>query len=463
MNKINLKNIKKAHIVGIEGAGTSAIAQIYNNLGIEISGSDNGDHFYRDVLNAKNIKIFDKFDARNLPDDVDLVIYSTAFSKNNPELEKAKAKNIPILSYPEALGKLFEGKFGIAVSGTHGKTTTTAMLAECLRVCGTDPSAIVGGKVSQWKNNILLGKGNFFVAEADEYQNKLQYYHPLAAILTNADWDHPDFFPTVGEYMKVFADFVAKIPKYGFLVYCGDDADAEKISASASCEKLSYGFGKSNDVKISDFHPERSGQDPKFQTFDIAYFDKNLGTFEIQLIGKHNALNAAAAIAVCRKLKFDLEKAKEALKNFQGTVRRFEYVGEKNGAILVDDYAHHPAEIKATLRAAREKYPQKNITVVFHPHTFTRTKTLLSDFSQSFDDANSVIVIDIYGSAREKQGGVSSKELVDLINGYNHGKAEYVPAIKEVISLLGDKIGENDVVISMGAGDVWRVTNALKR
>lgn len=455
---MDLSKVKKIYVIGIEGAGTSAIAQAYQNLGMEVSGSDNGDHFYQDVLEAKNIKVFDKFDAGNLPEDVDLVIHSTAYGKNNPELEKAKEKNIPILSYPEALGELFKEKFGIAVSGTHGKTTTTAMLAECLREIGADPNAIVGSKVKQWQSNVLLGKGDFLVAEADEYQNKLQYYHPMAAILTSVDWDHPDFFPTVTEYAKVFEDFVAKIPRHGFLVYCGDDADAEKISKAASCEKLSYGFGENNDYKISNQRIIDNGQE-----FEVAYKEDNLGKFSLQFPGKHNALNATAAIAVCHKLKLDLEKAKDALRNFQGTARRFEYVGERNGAILIDDYAHHPAEIKATLKAAREKYPEKNIWTIFHPHTFTRTKALLHDFAQSFDDANNVIVIDIYGSAREKQGGVSSQELVNLINKYDHGKAEYVPTIDEAIAFLRDKAGENDVVISMGAGDVWRVTKSLKQ
>jgi UDP-N-acetylmuramate--alanine ligase len=180
------------------------------------------------------------------------------------------------------------------------------------------------------------------------------------------------------------------------------------------------------------------------------------------LIGRHNALNAAAAIAVCHKLGIDMEKVREALKDFQGTARRFEYIGERNGAVLIDDYAHHPEEIKATLKAAREIYPGKNIITIFHPHTYTRTKALLQEFAQSFGDTDKVIVIDIYGSAREEQGGVSSKELVDLINKYDHDKAEYIPTISETVKYLKDRIGNNDIVISMGAGDVWRIVSELK-
>lgn len=198
------------------------------------------------------------------------------------------------------------------------------------------------------------------------------------------------------------------------------------------------------------------------QYFEVAHKSKSLGEFQIQLIGRHNILNAAAVIAVCHKLNLDMERVREALKNFKGTSRRFEYVGERNGAILIDDYGHHPDEIKPTLKGARELYPEKNIWAVFHPHTFTRTKALLPEFSQSFDHADKVIVLDIYGSAREQQGGVHSKDLVDLINKYSSGKAEYIPTIDEAVEFLKDKIGENDVVIAIGAGNVWEVASKLK-
>lgn len=449
--EINLNKLKKIYCIGIKGSGMAAIAEILKNRGIKISGSDTGEKFFTDeVLKRNSIPYKENFSASNVPDDAELIIYSTAYDeKNNPEIMEAKRKNIPMASYPEALGELFKEKFGIAVCGTHGKTTITAMLSESLRFAGAEPSAIVGSRVTQWQGSSLAGDGKYFVAEADEYQNKLQYYNPLAVVLTNVDWDHPDYFPTFKEYKKTFKDFVTKIPKHGFLIYCGDDADTDEIAKSAGCEILSYGFGEENDYKVAD-------------EFEIMHRNKLLGIFEIQLPGKHNILNATAAIAVCHKLGLDLEKVGEALKDFQGTSRRFEYIGKKNGAILIDDYAHHPEEIKATLKAARKVYARKNIWTIFHPHTFTRTKALLQEFSQSFDNANNVIVIDIYGSAREEQGGVSSKDLVDLINKYNPGRAEYIPTINETIEFLKDKIGNNDVVISMGAGDVWKVVDKLK-
>ncbi len=452
----------------------AAVAEILQARGIEVSGSDTAEKFFTDgILTRRKIKFYEKFSAENIPDDADIVIYSTAYSeKNNIEMAEAKKRNLPLMSYPEILGELFKEKFSIAVCGTHGKTTTTAILAEALRCAGADPGAIVGSKVIQWKGSSLAGSGKYFVAEADEYQNKFQYYNPLAVVLTSVDWDHPDYFPDFESYKKVFADFVARIPRHGFLVVWGDSSNVLEVAGNARCEVMKYGFLEDNDVVSSKFSAkggsasggkvQSSKLNFKTQSFNVKFSKRDLGNFEIQLIGDHNILNATAAIAVCHKLGVDMEKVREALKNFHGTSRRFEYIGQRNGAILIDDYAHHPEEIKATLKATREIYPEKNIITVFHPHTFTRTKALLQEFAQSFNDANKVIVIDIYGSAREVQGGVSSQELVDLINRFDHNKAEYIPTINEVAKYLKDKIGENDVVISMGAGDVWKVVEKLK-
>ncbi|MFA4817128.1 MAG: UDP-N-acetylmuramate--L-alanine ligase [Parcubacteria group bacterium] len=462
----DLSKIKKAYFIGIKGAGMAAVAEIFNKRGVEVLGSDTDEKFFTDEILEKNkIKYFEKFATANIPKDADLVVYSTVYNaENNIEFAEAKKRGIAMASYPEILGKLFNEKMGIAVCGTHGKTTTTAMLAEILRASGADPSAIVGSKVIDWQGSSLAGKGKIFVAEADEYQNKLQYYNPFAAIITSVDWDHPDFFPTFSEYKKVFADFAAKIPKTGFLVVWGDSTNALEIAKNSKCEVIKYGFLEDNDAIISKSEIQISNQvqNPKYQKFKINYKGEDVGEFEMQLVGDHNILNATAGIIACYKLGIDMEKAREAVKNFQGTSRRFEYIGERNGAILIDDYAHHPEEIKATLKAAREIYPEKNIITIFHPHTFTRTKALLSEFSQSFGDTDKVIIIDIYGSAREIQGGVTSKELTSLINKYDRDKAKYIPTIDETIEYLKDKIGAEDIVISMGAGDVWKVANQLK-
>jgi UDP-N-acetylmuramate--alanine ligase len=461
---MNLKEIKKVYVIGIKGSGVIAAVEILHSLGIEISGSDVSEKFFTDkILGRLGIKYTENFSEENIPEDADLIIYSTAFNENNNvEFREVKKRNLKMMSYPEFLAELFNEKYGIAVAGTHGKTTTSAMLAHILREIGKDPSAIIGSRVMNWEGNALAGKGEFFVAEADEFQNKLKLYNPKGVILTSVDFDHPDFFPTFADYKKVFEDFVARIPKGGFLTVWGDSVDTIDVSKEAKCDVLTYGFLEGCNYKISNYQLLISDKIPK-QNFEIIFNGKNLGTFETRLVGKHNILNAAAVIAVCHKLNLDLEKVNEALKNFQGTKRRFEYIGERNGAVLIDDYGHHPEEIKATLKGAREIYPDKNIWAVFHPHSYSRTEALLQEFAQSFSDANRVIVLDIYGSARENHGNVNSGDLVNLINKFDRDKAEYIKTIDEVVEFLKDKIGEQDVVITIGAGNGWEVVENLKK
>jgi UDP-N-acetylmuramate--alanine ligase len=457
--EINWKNLKKIYFIGIKGSGMVALVEILQRQGFNVTGSDTDEKFFTDEILKKKlfVKYFEGFDASHITNDIDLVVYSTAYNeKNNEEFRAAKYKMIPMISYPEILGILFNKKYGIAVCGTHGKTTTTAMLSEIFSASGLDPTAVVGSLVRKWRGSALAGKSEFMIIEADEYQGKFDQYFPQSAILTSADWDHPDWFKTYDEYKDTFKKFVQKIPRHGFLVVCGDRSETLEIAKSAKCNVLKYGFGKDNDFKIKDYEL-KDGR----QVFEIWHGEKNLGEFALELPGRHNALNAAAAVAMSHKFNADAEKTKEALAGFEGTSRRFEYIGERNGAILIDDYAHHPEEIKATLRAAREFFPKRRIWCVFHPHTFTRTKALMPEFAQSFEDADFVIVLDIYGSARETQGGVHSRDLVELAKKY-HRNVEYVPTIPEAIEHLAGKIGREDLVIAMGAGDVWKVAEGLK-
>lgn len=472
---MNLDKIKKAYVIGIKGAGVASVVQILVSRGVEVSGSDTKEKFFTDgILKKIGVKYYEEFSAGNIPEDADLVIYSTAYNEeNNEEFREAKKRGLPMMSYPEILAELFNNKWGIAVCGTHGKTTTSAMLAYALKSCGVDPGAVIGSRVIGWEGGALVGNGEYFVIEADEFQNKLKLYDPKAVVLTSLDWDHPDTFPTFAEYKKAFADFVEKIPMTGFLVVWGGSADTLEVAKSAKCEVIKYGFSEDSDLKISNFSgsttPRESEEIPdleekaKTQVFNISYKDKVWNNFETKLVGKHNVLNAGAVIAVCAKLNLDMEKVREAIENFQGTARRFEYIGERNGAILIDDYGHHPEEIKATLKGARENYPGKNIIAVFHPHSYSRTEALLQEFSQSFDDTDKVLVLDIYGSAREEAGKVSSQDLVNLINKYNFDKAEYIPTIEKAVEFLKDKIGENDLVLTIGAGNVWEVAEKLKK
>jgi UDP-N-acetylmuramate--alanine ligase len=461
---------KHIHMVGIKGAGMTALAEILTSTGSLVTGSDTAEHFYTDdILQRLGLTYQEKFTEENITSDIDLVIYSTAYKKeNHPELLFAQKKEIPLLSYPEAIGKFTESILTLAVCGTHGKTTTSSLLAETLRSLGEEPSALIGSKISQWEGSALCGKGRFFVLEADEYQNKLAYYLPFGVILTSVDYDHPDFFPTEESYQKVFREFVSRIPRHGVLVYNGDDAEVAEVAKSAKCTTVSYGFLPENNVQITNYVPrpqEHFGAPGILQSFSLQKNSEVLGGFELRLAGKHNAMNAAGVLALLQHFGLLLHQAEKGLADFLGTTRRFEYLGERFGALVYDDYAHHPEELRTTLKAFRELYPAKNIRTVFHPHTYTRTKALLHEFAQSFDDVDEVAVLPIYGSAREEHGGVSSDELAALINQYssNKNKARVESNYEEVRQYFEKTMGKNDIIVSLGAGDAWQITHALVR
>ncbi len=456
---------KRVHMIGIKGAGMAALAEIFGSRGMRVGGSDTSERFFTDeVLHRRGIRFLEGFSAKNIPDDADLIVYSTAYApEKNEELaaafERADRVGVQVMSYPEAVGELTKERLSILVCGTHGKTTTSALLAETLRAMHADPLSLVGSAISSWGGNALFGNGEYFVLEADEYQNKLRFYEPWSVILTSVDWDHPDFFPDAAAYSEAFRAMVNRIPPHGFLIFWGDSASVIDVAKSSRAQKRSYGFLPGNDVRIVDYEPIREGS--FLQQFRLLDGERDLGIFRLRLAGKHNAENAAAVATLLLELKFDVEEIRRGMEHFFGTARRFEHVGEYRGALVYDDYAHHPEEIRATLSAFRELFPERNIIAVFHPHTFSRTKALLEDFSQSFDAADRVIVLDIYGSAREVTGGVSSADLVSLINRYRHGQATHVPTIEEAVSLLGNSLEKNDLVVTLGAGDVWRIGKDL--
>lgn len=464
--KSTLLSGKRVHMIGVKGAGMAALAEIFVRNGATVTGSDTGEPFFTDkVLERIGIVSESGFRPENIPADADFVVHSTAYMREtNPELEAAFSRNIPVLSYPEAVGEFTKEKMSLLVTGTHGKTTTSALLAETLRVAGLDPTAIIGSRVRSWEGNALSGSGEFFVLEADEYQNKLRFYEPFAVILTSIDWDHPDFFPDFESYKNAFKEFVRRIPRHGVLVYCNDSAAVAEIAAEATCEKRSYGFHEQSDFLVKDYTPkppEGPAPDGIRQEFEVLSGWSSLGRFPLRLAGRHNAQNAAAVVALASFLKIDMERVREGLASFSGTERRFEYVGTKNGAVVYDDYAHHPEELMATIEAFRDLYPDRRLTAVFHPHTFSRTEALLSEFSQSFDGVDRVVVLDVYGSAREKGGSVSSSDLVREINRYAPGKAEYVGTIDEAVAELLKTVGEDDLVVTFGAGNVWEVAKQL--
>lgn len=451
MKKLNI------YIVGIGGAGTSVLARLYKAQGHNVSGSDNGDGFYDDPLKKEGIEIYKKFDIKNITENIDFAIYSTAFNDSNVEILEIKKRGIKLLSYPKALGNLTEEFYTIAVCGTHGKTTTTGFTAHTLMACQKDPTVVMGAPVIGWNTGgFRKGSEEFLIIEADEYQNKLVAYHPNSVILTSIDFDHPDFFKNFEEYKKVFIDFIKKIPSQGFLIAYGDDQDVLNVARNAKCKVITYGTKHNVDVRIIERKIIKKKQHIEF-SYAGKFYD-----ISINLFGLHNALNAIAGWMMSFVLTGYIELSNQGVSNFLGTKRRLEKRGQIGNTLLFDDYAHHPEEIRATLSTLRETFPNKRIIAAFHPHTFSRTKALLEGFARMLDIASQVIVLDIYGSAREQQGGVSAQDLVDEINQGIQNKATNLKDINELAKFMRENLTEDEIFITLGAGDIYKVYDIIK-
>lgn len=483
--RIISQKTKIAYLIGIKGVGITALAQILKARGYAVSGSDVHEKFFTDaVLKRHNIRVYEGFDAKRIrkiaskngtrylllkvPGTV--FIASSAYGDANLEIAQAKKLGLKILSYAETVGHLFNAKEGISVCGSHGKTTTSALLGYVFQTAGLNPSVVVGSEVPQFRGNALAGTGKHFITETDEYQNKLNYFNPKSVLLTNIDYDHPDFFKSRVVYRNTFRNFIKRLPKSGLLVACGDDPEVRKVLSATKARVHSYGL-EHGELPFSYLRKLEKGDrwtagDIRIKhgrwTF-IAYRNgKKFGVFSLQIPGTHNVLNALGVIALADAYRISKTVLQKALAGFKGTRRRFERIGVFKGALLIDDYAHHPTEIKATLAAARQLFGKKRIIAVFHPHTYSRTKALFGDFARAFSDADEVLILDIYGSAREQQGTVSSADLTKFASSH-HKNIKHVPAIPQAISYLKKHLGKNDVLITLGAGDVWRICEALTK
>ncbi len=438
------------------------LAQFLVSRGYKVSGSDTEEVFMTDRVLAKfGIKVNQGFDSSNIPSDADLIIYSSAYNpQTNVEVAHAiKGGQKGVLTYAEVLGEIFNQMYGIAVCGSHGKTTTTAWLGYVLLKAGLKPNILVAARVEQFDGAGTFGDSAYMVIEADEYQNKLKYYNPKGILLNNIDHDHHDFYPTLESYISAFVEFIKKIPKKGFLVTNFDDKNIAAV-ANVNCigKVISYALNR-EDVDYFAYDIKQFGLK---QYFKVKMDGEDVGDFSISLLGKHNIYNALAVIATCIELGVELKDIRTYLEEFTGTDRRMCVMGRFNGATIIDDYGHHPTEIKATLAGLRVAYPKNKITAVFHPHTFSRTKALLNEFAESFGDANKVVVLDIYGSARETQGGVTSQDLINKMK-QNEPDKEFVHVtdLKDCENYLRQNIKRDEIIILIGAGDVFRVGEAL--
>jgi UDP-N-acetylmuramate--alanine ligase len=443
------------HLIGIGGAGLSAIATVLLQQGHHVSGSDVQASAVTERLTQLGVQLFNGHRAENLDiqPGIDVVVVSSAIAPDNPELVAARQRGLTISKRAEWLGQMMQDWVGIAVAGTHGKTTTTAMTAFVLREAGQAPTFIVGGFIPQLDTNAAAGTGKAFVIEADEYDFTFLGLRPEVAVVTVVEWDHPDIFPTPQTFVQAFKDFVRLVPAHGLVIGCGDDPGVGEVIRAARANVMTYGLQPENEWQAVNLQPNRQGG---FDFAVVHHRQRHPGSVPVSLKvpGQHNVYNALAALIVAYHQGVELAVAAEILSRYQGVKRRFELKGEVDGITVIDDYAHHPTEIKTTLAAARTRFPQQPIWVAFQPHTFSRTIALFNDFTAAFDQADHVIIVDIFAS-REKDEGVVSAE--DLVKAMRHPDARYIGPLTEAADYLLAHLTPPAVLLTLGAGDGYRI------
>lgn len=447
--------MQKIHFVGIKGSGISALAQVYVRMGYEVTGSDTDAVFFTDeLLNQAGITRIVSPSAANVMD-VDMVCHSPAYGDDHIEIKTAKERGIPVLTYPEALGRLMEERRVVTVSGTHGKTTTTSMISTLLLDAGRDPMAIIGSKNYNIGSNARYGEG-VLVAEACEYKRSFLNYTPYIAIVNNIDFDHPDYFSGIDDVFDAFQTFVNKVPADGALIAWGDQELCRKLETDA--RKLYFGLQPDNDLYATDVVEARGRL-----TFRVWEQGAELGVVELRAIGRHNVLNALATIAVSRLLAIPFADVQRAFAGFGGVYRRFDYLGQLDALEVYDDYAHHPEEIKTTLLAVKESFPTDRLLTVFQPHTVSRTLAFLDEFADALTLSDEVVLVKVFQSAREK--GDQAQELTSRLAAQILAKGKQVHVVDSLAEgtayIQRTKAQERGLVLTMGAGDVRGVGEQL--
>src|SRR4030043_897996 len=444
------RKVKRIHFVGIGGIGMSGIAEVLLNLGYAISGSDAQSSDTTLRLQKLGAKLSIGHDAKNVCNS-DVVVISTAVKENNPEVVEAHRKNIPVIPRAEMLAELLKMKFSVAVSGSHGKTTTTSMISTILAEGGLDPTMVIGGKLASIGSNARLGDGEIIVAEADESDGLFLKLSPTLSIITNIDREHLDYYPGIKEIKDAFVKFANIVPFYGCTVICGDNEYVREILPLIKRKIIIYGI---------ELPADYTAREIKFMgrktIYALSYKGKQCGNVELNMPGMFNVYNSLAAIAVCRELDLDLTIIKEGLIKFSGVQRRLEIKGKVADITVVDDYGHHPTEIKETLAAARQVWKDR-IIVVFQPHRFTRTKALFDEFTKAFTDADILILNDIYPASEEPIAGINSAALWAAIKQTGHPQVEYIAKQKETIEFLLGAVKPKDTVITLGAGSIYKI------
>ncbi|MFO7845251.1 MAG: UDP-N-acetylmuramate--L-alanine ligase [Balneolaceae bacterium] len=440
------------HMVGIGGIGMSGIAEILLIRGYEVSGSDSNVSETTERLKKLGATIFPGHDASNV-EGADVVVYTSAVkATENVETHEAMARHIPVIKRSEMLAELMRMKYGIGIAGTHGKTTTTTMTGHVVQDGSFDPTIIVGGRVHSFdKTNAVVGKGDIILVEADEYDRTFLRLSPSMAVITNIEAEHLDIYKDLDDVKEAFVEFANSVPFYGVVIVCLDDANVRSILPDIDRRTISYGFTPQAQVRA--INTEQNGFE---NSFTVLFEDKVLGEVSIKSPGEHNIKNALAAIAVGLELGMTFEDIKSGLERFQGIFRRFQPKMDTDDLIVIDDYAHHPTEVKASIDGARKGWKDRRLVAVFQPHLFSRTQQMYSEFGLSFFDAEVLVVTDVYPSREEPIEGVTGELISDTAKQYGHRNVHYVKDKTELPGKLNEIVKDGDIVITMGAGDIYK-------
>jgi len=439
------------HFVGIGGIGMSGIAELLLNLGYTVSGSDLKSSDITERLRSLGGVIHEGHAAERVQG-ADVVVVSSAVRPDNPEVQAAQRASIPVIPRAEMLAELMRLKYSIAVAGAHGKTTTTSIVAAVLASGGLDPTVVIGGKLIGVGTNAVLGRGDFIVAEADESDGSFLRYSPAIAVVTNIDREHLDFYPDLAAIQRVFLEFIDRIPFYGLAVLCLDNEPIQDLIPHIKKRYTTYGMNPQADFQIRNVVVE--GRRTRFSVFRRR---RKLGRFKLNLPGIHNVYNATASIAVATELDIPIASIQAALERLSGVQRRLEVRGEVNGVAVVDDYGHHPTEIKMTLQAVRECWPERRLVVVFQPHRYTRTRALLDEFARAFYQSDVLVVLPIYAASEEPIAGITGQALSERINAHGHKQVIFAEGIAAAAAQLKSLLMPGDLLLTLGAGDVWKV------
>ena len=429
----------------------SGIAELLLNLGYKVSGSDIKKSDITDRLESLGGAIFKEHAAAHI-EGADVVVVSSAIDPENPEVQAAGQTSIPVIPRAEMLAELMRLKYSIAIAGAHGKTSTTSIVASVLAEGGLDPTVVIGGKLKSIGSNAVLGQGDFIVAEADESDGSFLKFSPTIAVVTNIDKEHLDFYADLDAIKTVFSNFLDRIPFYGLAVLCLDNEPIQDLIPQLKKRYTTYGMSSQADFHIRDvtFGNQKSG-------FNIYHYGEKLGHINLNLPGIHNVYNATASIAVGVELDIAFDQIKHALETVEGVQRRLEIKGETNDVIVIDDYGHHPTEIKITLKTVEENWPDRRKVVVFQPHRYSRTQALFDEFCRAFYQSDVLLVMPIYAASEKELQGVSAQNLCEKIKAHGHKEVIYVDGFKAALSYLNQNLQPRDLLLTLGAGDVWKV------